>query len=166
MNECKIVEDLLPLYTEELTNEEAAEFIKNHVENCEHCRKLLGRCKETVPNGEPDGKEFKMVMRKNMINMICRIVVVALLLFGVLYFGATKWFDYLQWWNGRAPVEQVVKAPVGNGEVILVGWETIEFTFHQWLADSETITFVYETDTGIRGLLDYHFPTETITDIN
>lgn len=285
MNECKIVEDLLPLYAEDLTNEEAAEFVKNHVENCEHCRKLLERCKETVPTGEPDGKEYKMAMRKNMINMTCRIVVVALLFFVVLYFGATKWYDYLQWWNGRAPVEQVVKAPVGNGEVTLVdweasgwkiggtdnvgtilwmrtmavreeengtryslgesgatepwenvqihwapngvpflvtadlleggngifvhahkswydeegghhsesgflpsskgnglvdvltaacteeqafptGWESIEFEFHKWKEDSETIVFAYETDNGCRGLLDYHFPTETITDIN
>ena len=46
------------------------------------------------------------------------------------------------------------------------GWETIQFTFHKWKDDSETLVFVYETDNGYRGLLDFHFPTETITDID
>ena len=46
------------------------------------------------------------------------------------------------------------------------GWETIRFTFHKWKDDSETIVFVYETDNGHRGLLDFHFPSETITNID
>lgn len=285
MNECKIVEDLLPLYAENLTNEESSEFVRKHVEGCESCYKLLQRCREIIPAEEVDSKAYKKALRNNMINMTCRIVVVVLLFFVVLYFGATKWNAYLQWWNGRAPVEQVVKAPVGNGEVTVVdweasgweiggvenvgtilwmrtmavreedngtryslgesaatepwenvqvywapngapflvtadlleggsgiyvhahkswydedgghhsvsqflpstagnglvdvltalckeqeaiptGWETIEFAFHQWQDDSETITFVYETDNGHRGLLDFHYPTETITKLN
>lgn len=285
MNECKIVEDLIPLYAEDLTSEEGAVFVKNHVENCEHCRKLLERCEVTVPTPEEDVRAYKKALRKNVVNMTCRIVVVALIFMVVLYIGATKWGDYLMWWNGWAPVEQVVKAPVGNGEVTLVdweasgweiggvenvgtilwmdtmdvvetevgtlysmsntgdtrpweyvqiywapngipflatadlleggkgiflhanerwydeegghhsesrwlpssqgnglvdvltelcrgnedfptGWESIEFTFHRWQDDSETITFVFETDTGIRGLIDYHYPTEAITKVN
>lgn len=46
------------------------------------------------------------------------------------------------------------------------GWVTVEFSFYQWKEDSETITFVYETDNGYRGLLDFHYPTETITDVD
>ena len=46
------------------------------------------------------------------------------------------------------------------------GWDTIWFTFYEWKDDSETIVFVYETDNGHRGLLDFHFPTVTITDID
>lgn len=43
------------------------------------------------------------------------------------------------------------------------GWEEITFTFTQWEADSETVIFHYETDTGESGFLSYHFPSETIT---
>ena len=108
MNECKIVEDLIPLYAEDLTNEEAAEFVKNHVERCDHCRKLLERCTVSVPTPEEDAKAYKKAMRKNVLNMTCRIVVVALLFFVVLYLGLIKWDAHLRWLNGRAPVEQVV----------------------------------------------------------
>lgn len=286
MNECKIVEDLIPLYAESLTNEEASEFVKNHVASCDRCKKLLERSRESAPTTEEDAKAYKKALQKNKINMACRIVVVALLFFVVLYLGLIKWDAYLKWLNGKAPVEQIVKAPVGNGQVTLVdweasgwetggvenvgtilwmrtmdvmetgsgyaryslgesgdtcpwenvqiywapngfpflatadlleggkgifvhanerwydengghhsesrwmpnsqgnglvdvltalckeneafptGWNTIEFTFHRWLDDSETITFAYETDTGIRGLIDYHYPSEAITKVN
>lgn len=285
MNKCKIVEDLLPLYAEDLTNEDSSEFVRKHVEGCEHCNSLLQRCHEVMPAGEVDAKAYKKAMRKDKIKMTCRIIVVFALLLVVLYFGAIKWYDFVERLNGRAPVEQVVKAPAGNGEVTLVdweasgykiggtdnvgtliwfemidareneygtayhwneggyarawenvqvywapngkpflvtadlleggkgifvhhykswydekdkhfsesrflpssrgnglvdvltglckeqeeipaGWEYIEFTFHQWHDDSETITFVYETDNGYRGLLDFHYPTETITDVD
>lgn len=285
MNECKIVEDLIPLYAEDLTNEATSEFVRQHVEHCEACNKLLQRCHETVPTAEADAKAYKKTMRKNMVNMTCRIVVVALLIFVVMLVGGTKLGEYMDWKNGKAPVEQVIKAPVGQGEVTLVdwdasgwkiggaenvgtviwtrqvhvrqdehgtgynmsegantepwenvqvywtpdglsylmtadllkggkgifihayshhydekgkhfseskllpttagngfvdvlttlckeneniptGWDTIDFNFYQWLSDSETITFVYETDNGHRGLLDFHYPTETITAVN
>lgn len=285
MNECKLVEDLIPLYAEDLTSEETAQFVKNHVSQCENCRKLLENCGISQPTPEENAKAYKKALRKNRINLICRSITAFTVVMVVLYFGATKFDAYLRWLNGKTPVEQVVKAPVGKGEVTLVdweasgweiggvenmgtilwmetmevvdtevgtlygmnhsgdtrpwenvqiywapngipflatadlleggkgifvhahkswydedgghhsesrwmpsstgnglvdvltalckeqkdfptGWETIEFTFHQWQDDSETITFVYETDTGIRGLLDYHYPTEAITKVN
>ena len=38
-NECKIISDLLPLYSENLVCEETAEFVKNHLSECEGCKK-------------------------------------------------------------------------------------------------------------------------------
>ena len=37
-NECKIISDLLPLYAEDMVCEETAEFIKNHLAECENCK--------------------------------------------------------------------------------------------------------------------------------
>ena len=37
-NECKIISDLLPLYAEDMVCEETAEFIKNHLSECENCK--------------------------------------------------------------------------------------------------------------------------------
>lgn len=39
--ECDIVSDLLPLYLEKKTCVESGEFIKEHVEHCQECRKNL-----------------------------------------------------------------------------------------------------------------------------
>ena len=39
--ECDIVSDLLPLYLDGKTGIESREFIRNHVEHCEQCKKTL-----------------------------------------------------------------------------------------------------------------------------
>ena len=94
---------------------------------------------------------------------------------GIFIYVHKSWYDE----DGRHHSEsRFLPSSTGNGlvdvltalckeiEAFPTGWENIEFTFHQWQDDSETITFVYETDNGIRGLIDYHFPTEAITKVN
>lgn len=39
--ECDIISDLLPLYLEQKTSEETGEFIREHLQECECCRKNL-----------------------------------------------------------------------------------------------------------------------------
>ena len=39
--ECEIISDLLPLYLEGKISEESMGFIREHLENCEGCRKNL-----------------------------------------------------------------------------------------------------------------------------
>lgn len=49
--ECDIISDLLPLYLEKKTSAESGEFIKEHVEHCQECRKnlkLMGTSYEEV----------------------------------------------------------------------------------------------------------------------
>ena len=284
MNECKIVEDLLPLYAEDLISEESSALVRNHAAVCERCGKLLKRCESPEAVTEEDTKAYKKALRKNQFNLICKAMLLFLVVLGIMVYGCVKLEEYILWKEGKAPVEQVIEAPVGYGKITLVdwegsgrrignarnegtliriemrhfeqdeygygwsgsagevaktwenvqavwapngeeiifradlldggtgifvrdykywrddegshsearllpegfehgyldilldgcrnhldfpvGWESIEFTFHQWQDDSETITFVYETDNGQRGLLDFHYPSETITDID
>lgn len=284
MKDCKIVQDLLPLYAEDLIAPETKEFIIDHCSCCESCQKLLLRCEEPVPSAQVDPKAYKKALRKNYFNIICKAMLAFILSIGLLSILCEKLTDYMQWKDGRAPVEQIIEAPTGFGKVTLVdweesgmrignarnqgtliyitqehviqneygvgrsindggyaklwenvraewapngeeiffsadlldggigffvetyefwidekgshsisrmmpmnsdngfqdtllsqcrenlvfptGWDTIQFTFYEWKDDSETIVFVYETDNGHRGLLNFHFPTETITDID
>lgn len=289
MNECSIVQDLLPLYAEDLITPETKEFIKDHCSGCENCQKLLHRCEEPVPAEQVDAKAYKKALRKNYINIICKAMLAFILSIGLLSILCEKLMDYMQWKDGRSPVEQIIEAPTGLGKLTLVdweasgrrignarnegtliyikqehviqdeygvgrvssdggyakpwenvqaewapngeevffyadlldggvglfvetydfwldeegshsisklvpqstkpegsengfwdilqsdckdnpdfptGWNTVDFTFLEWKDDSETIVFVYETDNDHRGLLDFHFPTETITDID
>lgn len=39
--QCKIVEDLLPLYHDGICSEESRQMVEEHLSQCEHCRKLL-----------------------------------------------------------------------------------------------------------------------------
>ena len=64
MNECKIVEDLLPLYAEELVSRETAEFIGEHCDRCGHCRKLLERSKVVLPVEKVDTADYQKALKK------------------------------------------------------------------------------------------------------
>lgn len=45
MNDCRIVEDLLPLYEEDLLHKETVDWIETHLSTCESCR---SRANETL----------------------------------------------------------------------------------------------------------------------
>lgn len=47
-NICKIVEDLLPLYIENLTNEENTSMIENHLNECESCKEIYNEMKGEI----------------------------------------------------------------------------------------------------------------------
>lgn len=284
MNECKIVEDLLPLYAENLTSEKSAAFVREHAAVCERCGKLLSRCENPEVKAAIDVKAYKKALRKNQFDLICKATLLFVVTLAVMVFACTKLEQHLLWKDGKSPVEQVIEAPTGHGKITLVdwegsgrrignarnegtliriamkhfeqdewgygwsgsegemaktwenvqaewapngeeiffmaelldggtgifvrdyqywrdddgshseskllpegmehgyldilldeceenpgfptGWDSVEFSFYQWQDDSQTVTFVYETDNGYRGLLDFHYPSETITDIN
>ena len=52
-NECHIVRDLMPLYTEGMLSDESAAFVKAHLETCEDCRGAYGG-EEKPPATEAD----------------------------------------------------------------------------------------------------------------
>ena len=85
MNECKIVEDLLPLYAEKLVSDETAEFVREHSGRCEHCQKLLRRCEEVEPMKTLDVPNYQKALKKErthsvMIGALFATVVIVLAL--------------------------------------------------------------------------------------
>ena len=56
--QCNIVNDLLPLYMDDLTSEETNSFIKKHLEECQNCQNeyrtfqptgiMLQKCKRLI----------------------------------------------------------------------------------------------------------------------
>lgn len=49
MDNCKIIEDLLPSYCDGLTSEETNELIRSHVESCPRCAALLKKMESEPP---------------------------------------------------------------------------------------------------------------------
>ena len=45
---CKIVQDLLPNYIENLTNEETNRFIEEHLKECPECQKVLENMQKEI----------------------------------------------------------------------------------------------------------------------
>lgn len=60
--ECAIVQDLLPLYEEELLQEESKKFVEIHLQSCRECRRLAEQSKIPLPaEVKPGGASKKMM---------------------------------------------------------------------------------------------------------
>ena len=49
-SKCKIVQDLLPTYIESLTSEETTNFIEEHLNSCNECKKIYDNWKKIFFN--------------------------------------------------------------------------------------------------------------------
>lgn len=58
-NECHIVRDLMPLYTEGMLSDESTAFVKAHLETCEDCRGAYGG-EETPSTTEADAAQQRV----------------------------------------------------------------------------------------------------------
>ncbi len=95
-NECKIISDLLPLYSENLVCEETSEFIKNHLSECGECKKDFEAFKndidlnEVIKEIQNEEKEnirpLKKIMKKMdmQVHSISYLLVVFFIFFSFL----------------------------------------------------------------------------------
>lgn len=82
MNECKIVEDLLPLYAEDLVSPETKEFVDTHCAGCEGCEKLRARARQTLDVSHTD-VDYKEDLKKSVWWIIGKTLIVSVFAIGV-----------------------------------------------------------------------------------
>ena len=86
---CKIIEDILPLYADEVCSEESRALIEGHVAECEKCRKKLGMMSETG-NEKADIRPLKNVGRwleKLKLKTLIKGIVSGALIIGFIVFS-------------------------------------------------------------------------------
>lgn len=77
--ECKIVQDLLPNYVENLTDEVTNEYIQEHIKTCDECRKALESVNTDIQVEELNqDREIKYL--KKVRSKIRRTIMLALLI--------------------------------------------------------------------------------------
>lgn len=87
---CEIVEDLLPLYADDVCSEQSRRAVREHLQKCEKCRKLLESTQEvSVPSFEPDKpkadkaiqKGFKKIRLRHWASLALVIVISSLVFY-------------------------------------------------------------------------------------
>ena len=68
--DCKIVQDLLPNYIENLTNEETNRFIEEHLKECPECQKVLENMKKELKDSINNLNSFDIYIRKDKSNSL------------------------------------------------------------------------------------------------
>lgn len=77
-NECNIIRDLLPLYAENMVSSDTADFVEEHLNGCETCRKEYEKTKEPQPTPEiSDAAPLLKLSRKLKVKRIQTIALTA-----------------------------------------------------------------------------------------
>ena len=84
--DCKIVQDLLPNYIDNLTNEETNAYIEKHLEECEECKTIYENMKKELKIGteKPDKKEINFFKKYRNKLRILRIILLVIFMIFVL----------------------------------------------------------------------------------
>lgn len=88
---CKIVQDLLPNYIEKLTNEETNQFIEEHLNECEECKKIAENMKKEIELNTPkrNEKEVKYIKKYSKKLKILRNILLVILIIALIFLGCT-----------------------------------------------------------------------------
>ena len=86
---CKIVQDLLPNYIENLTNEETNRFIEEHLKVCPECQKVLENMQKEikVSNTKRDDREVKYIKKYNKKLKILKYALLIIILIYIIIVG-------------------------------------------------------------------------------
>ena len=82
---CELIQDLLPLYEEELCSPASRQAVQEHLEECECCRRLTAPLPIEVPHEIPEAdhavkKSIKKVKRRWLASLLAAVLAVPLLL--------------------------------------------------------------------------------------
>ena len=114
MNECKLVEDLLPLYAEDLVSKESADFIREHCAGCAHCGKLLRRSEEVIPM-KTDMPNYKKALKRDRTQTILFGMAIAIIAMALAF--AVFVVGYMPQKLDREPI--ILESPDGVHSVRL-----------------------------------------------
>ena len=120
MNECNIVKDLMPLYTEQLLSEDSMEYIHRHIAWCESCREALRLSGQELPEIATDAyisekKAIKKALRRDRL----RTALQTILCFSLFVIMVVCYMGYqMQYY--LTPIEVALPAPDGTRTLELV----------------------------------------------
>ncbi len=141
---CNIAKDLIPLYAEGLCSKETAEEVREHIENCADCRKLLDDPPAQTPSKIPDeGTAMKKVNRsfrkKSLLNKILAAALGAVVITaGTLTVGQIAQVPFIPSFE-TILMDHMVKSrseSIANGHISTLPYD---------------ISYDYLEDTGIEG---------------
>ena len=129
---CSIVQDLLPLYEEDMLREETKEFVDGHLAQCAACRAELDALKADVkpaPVSAQPLRDLKRQLRRKKLTAVLLAVTLALTLAtaGFAYLTAPQYLPYseTEWAISRSPSALADDSSAADGLSDLSGAESI-----------------------------------------
>ena len=96
MNECRIAEDLLPLYEEDLLHKETVDWMETHLSTCERCRARVNAMLEHLPAAQVKPKKSTSAMMQNIRSKLAIYQLLFVLLSFSFAMGTSLFADSFQ----------------------------------------------------------------------
>lgn len=152
--DCSIVQDLLPLYEEDMLREETKEFVDAHLAQCEACRAELAALKADVkpaPVSAQPLRDLKRQLRRRKLTAVLLAVALALTLAaaGFAYLTAPQYlpYDETEWMITRSPRALADGSIMADGLTDLSGIESISVNLLTPVSGAE-VTSTQDPDSG------------------
>lgn len=140
-NECSIIQDLLPLYAENMVRSDTAAFVEAHLKGCAACRKDYEKTREPQPAQElSDAAPLLKLSRKMKVKRIQTIALTALFVIA-LFVSAFAVLDapiYFPYSEGI-----VTSEPFGDQGMLLTFDEDVTNFSYTVYADPDSGDFCY-----------------------
>lgn len=152
--DCSIVQDLLPLYAEDMLREGTKEYVDGHLAQCEACRAELAALKADVTpapvNAQPL-RSLKKQLRRKKFTAVLLAVTLALTLAtaGFAYLTAPQYLPYneTEWMITRSPRALADGSIMSDGLSDLSGIESISVNLLKPVSGTK-VTSTQDPDSG------------------
>ena len=151
---CSIVQDLLPLYEEDMLREETKEFVDGHLVQCAACRAKLDALKADVkpaPVSAQPLRDLKRQLRRKKLTAVLLAVALALTLAtaGFAYLTAPQYlpYDETEWMITRSPRALADGSIMSDGLTDLSGIESISVNLLTPVSGTK-VTSTQDPDSG------------------
>ena len=152
--DCSIVQDLLPLYAEDMLREGTKEYVDGHLAQCEACRAELAALKADVkpaPVSAQPLRSLKKQLRRKKFTAVLLAVALALTLAmaGFAYLTAPQYlpYDETEWMITRSPRALADGSIMADGLTDLSGIESISVNLLTPVSGTE-VTSTQDPDSG------------------
>ena len=152
--DCSIVQDLLPLYAEDMLREETKEFVNRHLSQCAACRAELDALRADVkpqPVSAQPLRELKKRLRRKKLTAVLLAVALALTLAtaGFAYLTAPQYlpYDETEWMITRSPRALADGSIMSDGLTDLSGIESISVNLLTPVSGTK-VTSTQDPDSG------------------
>ena len=141
MDNCKIIEDLLPSYCDGLTSEETNELIHSHVESCPNCKRLLEKMsaqppREIIDHWEQFRRKLKEYEQNHRIKTL-RIAIICIVLLSTLM---------LVWANSFTICKLVADSKMEESVDRLVDRSDTEYRYVYYTLGQSTVVTLAKND--------------------
>ena len=153
--DCSIVQDLLPLYAEDMLREETKEYVDGHLAQCEACRAELTalRAEDVTPasvSAQPL-RDLKRQLQRKKLTAVLLAVALALTLAtaGFAYLTAPQYlpYDETEWMITRSPRALADGSIMADGLTDLSGIESISVNLLTPVSGTK-VTSTQDPDSG------------------